>query len=177
MTVVLTESPMNLPATGAYTTSAQRPNGEREPQREDDQAMCPGQWRHHGRLGRGTSQKQKLGRSRVPRCPPLDDHFGPVLPHEGQAGLSRDRGRRLRLACPGASASSTPDNSLKDPVRGRRAKRAIQVVGVGARMRGPLGVVEVFLVTLFSGGERHARRIWLLSGFEVAGDAPPICAG
>lgn len=45
MTVVLTESPVNLPAAGAYTTSAQRPSGEREPQREDDQALCPGQWR------------------------------------------------------------------------------------------------------------------------------------
>ncbi|MGH3855430.1 MAG: RpiB/LacA/LacB family sugar-phosphate isomerase [Pseudonocardiaceae bacterium] len=55
-----------------------------------------------------------------------------------------------------------------------------QVVGVGARMHGPAGVaeiVEAFLVTSFSGGEWHARRIRLVSDFEAAGDAPLISAG
>jgi ribose 5-phosphate isomerase B len=55
-----------------------------------------------------------------------------------------------------------------------------QVVGVGARVHGPVGaaeIVEAFLAMLFSGGERHGRRIRLISDFEAAGDAPPISAG
>ncbi len=55
-----------------------------------------------------------------------------------------------------------------------------QVVGVGARMRGPARaaeIVEAFLATPFSGGERHTRRIRLISDFEATGDAPLICAG
>jgi hypothetical protein len=38
-------------------------------------------------------------------------------------------------------------------------------------------MVEAFLATLFSGGERHARWIRLVADFEAAGDAPPISAG
>ncbi len=55
-----------------------------------------------------------------------------------------------------------------------------RVVGVGARMHGPAGaaeIVEAFLATSFFGGERHARRIRLLSDFEAAGDVPPISVG
>lgn len=55
-----------------------------------------------------------------------------------------------------------------------------QVVGVGARMHGPAGVaemVEAFLATPFSDGERHACRIRLIADFEAAWDAPPISAG
>lgn len=52
-----------------------------------------------------------------------------------------------------------------------------QVVGVGARMHGVAEIVEVFLAMPFSGGERHAGRIRLISDFEATGDAPPICAG
>jgi ribose 5-phosphate isomerase B len=55
-----------------------------------------------------------------------------------------------------------------------------QVVGLGARMHGPAGaaeIVEAFLATPFSGGERHGRRIRLISDFEAAGDVPPISAG
>jgi ribose 5-phosphate isomerase B len=55
-----------------------------------------------------------------------------------------------------------------------------QVVGVGARMHAPAEaaeIVETFLATPFSGGERHARRIRLISDFEATGDAPPISAG
>ena len=54
-----------------------------------------------------------------------------------------------------------------------------QVVGVGARMHGPAGaaeIVEAFLATPFSDGERHARRIRLIADFEVAGDVPPFSA-
>ncbi len=55
-----------------------------------------------------------------------------------------------------------------------------QVVGVGARMHGPAGaaeIVEAFLGTPFFGGERHGRRIGLISDFGAAGDAPPFSAG
>jgi ribose 5-phosphate isomerase B len=55
-----------------------------------------------------------------------------------------------------------------------------QVVGVGARMHGTAEaaeIVEVFLATPFSGGERHTRRIRIISEFEVTGQLPPIPAG
>jgi len=54
-----------------------------------------------------------------------------------------------------------------------------QVLGVGARMHGPARaaeIVEAFLATSFSGGERHARRIRLIADFEVTADAPPMSA-
>ncbi|HET9116865.1 MAG TPA: ribose-5-phosphate isomerase [Pseudonocardiaceae bacterium] len=52
-----------------------------------------------------------------------------------------------------------------------------QVVGIGARMHSPAEaaeIVETFLVTPFSGGERHARRIALISEFERSGTYPPV---
>ena len=76
--------------------------------------------------------------------------------------------------CRAALAWSTETGRLA------REYNEAQVVGVGARMHGLAGVaevVEVFLATLFSGGERHARRIRMISDFEVTGDAPPISAG
>jgi ribose 5-phosphate isomerase B len=55
-----------------------------------------------------------------------------------------------------------------------------QVVGIGARMHSPAEaaeIVETFLTTPFSGGERHSRRIRQISEFESAGELPPLPAG
>lgn len=55
-----------------------------------------------------------------------------------------------------------------------------QVAGIGARMHAPAEaaeIVETFLATPFSGGERHTRRIQLISDFESTGQAPPISTG
>ena len=50
-----------------------------------------------------------------------------------------------------------------------------QVAGVGARMHTAgeaTAIVEAFLATSFSGGERHARRIALLADYERTGKPP-----
>jgi ribose 5-phosphate isomerase B len=52
-----------------------------------------------------------------------------------------------------------------------------QVMGIGARMHRPseaAEIVDTFLATPFSGGERHARRIALISEFERSGKYPPV---
>ncbi len=52
-----------------------------------------------------------------------------------------------------------------------------QVAGIGARMHSPTEaaeIVEVFLNTPFSGGERHSRRISQISDFESTGEPPPM---
>jgi ribose 5-phosphate isomerase B len=54
-----------------------------------------------------------------------------------------------------------------------------QVMGIGARMHSPAEaaeIVETFLATPFSGGDRHSRRIEQISSFETTGEAPPISA-
>ncbi|WP_255951740.1 ribose-5-phosphate isomerase [Streptomyces odontomachi] len=51
------------------------------------------------------------------------------------------------------------------------------VIAVGARMHSAdeaTKFVEIFLSTPFSGGERHARRIAMLSAYETTGDLPPL---
>jgi ribose 5-phosphate isomerase B len=50
-----------------------------------------------------------------------------------------------------------------------------QVVGIGARMHAPTEaaeIVEIFLTTPFSEGERHRRRIRQISEFESTGQPP-----
>jgi ribose 5-phosphate isomerase B len=52
-----------------------------------------------------------------------------------------------------------------------------QVMGIGARMHSPAEaaeIVETFLATPFSGGERHCRRIAQIATFETTGEIPPI---
>jgi ribose 5-phosphate isomerase B len=54
-----------------------------------------------------------------------------------------------------------------------------QVMGIGARMHSSAeaaAIVETFLTTPFSGGERHSRRIRQISDFESTGESPPISA-
>ena len=51
------------------------------------------------------------------------------------------------------------------------------VISVGGRMHSLEDMtrfVEIFLATAFSGEERHARRIGMLSDYETTGDLPPL---
>ena len=55
-----------------------------------------------------------------------------------------------------------------------------QVVGVGARMHTPeeaISIVETFLTTPFSQGERHARRIAMLTEYEKTGKITGLPTG
>ena len=52
-----------------------------------------------------------------------------------------------------------------------------QVISIGARMatvEQARSMVEVFLGTAFSGDERHARRIGMVSAYEADGTLPPL---
>ncbi|MFD0202280.1 MULTISPECIES: ribose-5-phosphate isomerase [Saccharothrix] len=52
-----------------------------------------------------------------------------------------------------------------------------QLIGVGGRMHTTeeaVAIVEAFLATPFSGQERHARRIDILSEYERTGEAPAL---
>jgi ribose 5-phosphate isomerase B len=58
-----------------------------------------------------------------------------------------------------------------------RAHNDAQVVAVGGRMHSTeeaTAIVEAFLLTPFSGEERHARRIRLLADYERTGTPPPL---
>jgi ribose 5-phosphate isomerase B len=53
------------------------------------------------------------------------------------------------------------------------------VVSIGARMHtvdDAVGFVETFLATAFTGEERHARRIAMLTAYEQSGELPPVPA-
>jgi ribose 5-phosphate isomerase B len=68
--------------------------------------------------------------------------------------------------------------SLETAKLGRQHNNA-NVVAVGARMHSTeeaTKFVETFLNTPFSGDERHARRIDMLSAYETTGELPPIPA-
>ncbi|MFE9746148.1 ribose-5-phosphate isomerase [Saccharothrix saharensis] len=52
-----------------------------------------------------------------------------------------------------------------------------QLIGIGGRMHTTeeaFAIVEAFLATPFSGQERHARRIDILSEYERTGEAPAL---
>jgi ribose 5-phosphate isomerase B len=53
------------------------------------------------------------------------------------------------------------------------------VVSIGARMHTvdeAAGFVDTFIATAFTGEERHARRIAMLTAYEHSGDLPPLPA-
>jgi ribose 5-phosphate isomerase B len=52
-----------------------------------------------------------------------------------------------------------------------------QICAIGARMHSPAEaaeIVEVFLATPFSGGERHLRRIQQIAEYEETGETPSL---
>ncbi|MFL6124196.1 ribose-5-phosphate isomerase [Actinophytocola sp.] len=60
-----------------------------------------------------------------------------------------------------------------------RAHNNAQVVAVGGRMHSleeATAIVDTFLATPFSGDERHARRIEMLTDYERTGTPPPLPA-
>lgn len=64
-----------------------------------------------------------------------------------------------------------------DTAKLAREHNDAQVMGIGARMHSAAEaaeIVEVFLNTPFSGGERHSRRISQVSDFEATGEPPPL---
>jgi ribose 5-phosphate isomerase B len=64
-----------------------------------------------------------------------------------------------------------------DTAKLAREHNDAQVAGIGARMHSPAEaaeIVETFLNTSFSAGERHSRRIRQISDFESTGEPPPM---
>jgi ribose 5-phosphate isomerase B len=66
-----------------------------------------------------------------------------------------------------------------DTARLARMHNDANVMSVGARMHSvddAVEFVETFLSTVFTGEERHARRIAMLAAYEDTGDLPPLPA-
>ncbi|GAA0977103.1 ribose-5-phosphate isomerase [Acrocarpospora macrocephala] len=65
----------------------------------------------------------------------------------------------------------------EDTAKLSREHNDANVISIGARMH-PVEqatrFVELFLATPFSGAERHARRITMLSDYERTGELPPL---
>ena len=60
-----------------------------------------------------------------------------------------------------------------------RQHNKAQLIGIGARMHSPeaaLAIVDAFIVTPWSGEDRHQRRIDLLSEYEKSGIPPALPA-
>jgi ribose 5-phosphate isomerase B len=97
--------------------------------------------------------------------------FGVVI---GGSGNGEQISANKVAGCRAALAWSTETAQLA------REHNDAQVVGIGARMHPPddaAQIVDTFLATPFSCGERHARRIKLIADFEATGEPPPISAG
>ncbi len=96
--------------------------------------------------------------------------FGVVI---GGSGNGEQISANKVAGCRAALAWSTETAGLA------REHNDAQVVGIGARMHSPVEaaqIVEAFLTTPFSGGERHCRRIRQIADFESTGEPPPISA-
>ncbi|GAA1004669.1 ribose-5-phosphate isomerase [Acrocarpospora pleiomorpha] len=65
----------------------------------------------------------------------------------------------------------------EDTAKLSREHNDANVISIGARMH-PVEqatrFVELFLATPFSGAERHARRITMLTDYEATGELPPL---
>ena len=64
-----------------------------------------------------------------------------------------------------------------DTARLGREHNDANVIGIGARMHpveDAVAFAETFLATPFSGEERHARRIRMLTDYESDGVLPPV---
>lgn len=67
----------------------------------------------------------------------------------------------------------------EDLARLAREHNDARVIAIGARMATPeraRSMVRTFLATPFSGDERHARRIAMISAYEADGTLPPLPA-
>jgi ribose 5-phosphate isomerase B len=67
-----------------------------------------------------------------------------------------------------------------DTARLARRHNDANVVAIGARQHEAaeaIGFVTAFLAEPFSGDERHARRIGMMSDYETTGELPPLPAG
>jgi ribose 5-phosphate isomerase B len=67
-----------------------------------------------------------------------------------------------------------------DTARLARMHNDANVVSIGARnhsVEEAMGFVDVFLSTAFTGEERHARRLAMLTEYERTGELPPLPAG
>jgi ribose 5-phosphate isomerase B len=74
----------------------------------------------------------------------------------------------------GIRAALCSDDEL---ARLAREHNDAQVISIGARMTtvdAARSMVRVFLTTPFSGDERHARRIAMVSAYEADGSLPPL---
>lgn len=104
-----------------------------------------------------------------------------VVAHPGSLGVvigGSGNGEQISAnkvtGCRAALAWST------ETARLAREHNDAQVVGIGARMHSPAeaaDIVEAFLNTPFSGGERHLRRVKQITDYESTGEPPRLSEG
>jgi ribose 5-phosphate isomerase B len=179
------------------------PQQLRVPLRAPASPVTPPTWRHIGirHIGIGTERMRGVALLRTVRVYDGSDHAGFELKSFLVRNLSSlsciETGRRA-VADPvsigvviGGSGNGKQISANKvgrcraalactETARLVREHNDAQLVRVGARMHRPAAaaaIVEACLATPFSSGERHARRIRLISKFKATGHAPPSCAG